>query len=1191
MEPDDAHSSASSSLSSLTPSPDPARSSSPLRKRPRLSSASPPSPAIPRSHGLPEPKGPLPTSTNAFEDLLDGLGDDDFRMLPSSDPAAAGHRSGGLPAIEDEPGEFAQDVGATTTADEADTSAGEGVADDSGLGLLADVEQDKGANGGEADALDAGEDVEFEGDDMWLEFDNAAVGFDQPDTFPSSALSLAPPKPNKGKAVEGRSSDETTSARQEEPRLSDFGFASLDPAASLTGGGFVFAMRKPLVLSDKALQRARALLEPEDADSTSTSGAGAAVPTRTTTPVAGSSSASGALRPSTTGLRAASPASDGLAVAPSAFAGFQNAAGRALEMPSEEALQRARERLDVPDTPGQTASERAKNPLRPLSRPSALARDVFEGSPAPARALAVSRPGSAFALAPPLPRPSVVTLPLPAPALAEAAGGCDSPTTRRSRPGSAASSAGRGSRPGSPKRAALLPVDGNAATVLGGQSADKGSLTTLHSSSPSGRAQSPPPPAAAPAASSSSTAIAAPRPVLAAPIPVRPAPPGRPVTFRPPMLASTSTPARPLNSTPLRPFAPSTSTAHSPFPAASSSSTPNPLLPQNRRLNLGMTPRNKPYHLANTLRGGTPGGSSSAAARGAKTGVKAFVTPFKGGKRPDGLTPLGLRDKVNAASTSTSSSTTPRLGQGAGAGKGKATEKAKVAQDAARRDRVKVFELDVPPVERHPLGNFGMRPQMHFYEAVEAVGVPREVLDMDSTSGLAYVFPCGRGVSDAFAALQAVVAARVPEEKDLVTLQWVKNHWKLILWKAASYVRSRPDLLDQWWTFERVLDQLRYRYEREVNRAERSAIKRIQERDSPASLPMVLCVSQIRWDDPPDDADTGTLVIVGLELTDGWYRIRTNVDQTLKRACERGKLVVGSKIAISGARLDSVSSEGVEVLQALNSSTLVISGNSTSLAPWHATLGFHREPFVAGLTSLSPGGGLVPLVDVVIDRVYACGYIDLRKGRGTETWGEEEERTRAEEWKRGRRRIEEKLSEEAEKAGTEEDEVVELLQEAASMLEVVGNDAAPQSTPPEEPDEILDRLEGASNKRAIVRSISARQVPSVLQLAVEKARESRFSAIEQLQKELADKYPPRDIRCFRMMRVSDAREGTKATTRSALLTVWDAQKYGEGFFDEGTRYLISNLVPKGSWRPQDREVALATRRDSGWRKVKVGSGV
>jgi len=118
-----------------------------------------------------------------------------------------------------------------------------------------------------------------------------------------------------------------------------------------------------------------------------------------------------------------------------------------------------------------------------------------------------------------------------------------------------------------------------------------------------------------------------------------------------------------------------------------------------------------------------------------------------------------------------------------------------------------------------------------------------------------------------------------------------------------------------------------------------------QERDSPASLPMVLCVSQVRWGDPPDEADNGSLVIVGLELTDGWYRIRTNVDETLRRACERGKLVVGSKISVSGAKvrpllvallslpsctrpdevhlqLDSATTDGVEVLQGLHSSTV-----------------------------------------------------------------------------------------------------------------------------------------------------------------------------------------------------------------------------------------------------------------------------
>lgn len=82
---------------------------------------------------------------------------------------------------------------------------------------------------------------------------------------------------------------------------------------------------------------------------------------------------------------------------------------------------------------------------------------------------------------------------------------------------------------------------------------------------------------------------------------------------------------------------------------------------------------------------------------------------------------------------------------------------------------------------------------------------------MDATSGGSYTFPCGRGAADAFFTLQSLVAERIPEEKDLVTLPWVKNHWSLILWKVASYIRSRPDLLGEWWSFDRVMDQLRYR--------------------------------------------------------------------------------------------------------------------------------------------------------------------------------------------------------------------------------------------------------------------------------------------------------------------------------------------------------------------------------------------
>ncbi|BGP38565.1 hypothetical protein JCM10450v2_002514 [Rhodotorula kratochvilovae] len=1188
MEPADAQPAHSSSLSSLAPSPDRALSSSPPRKRPRLSSASPPPPALPLPQSPQKHHAHLQPTSTAFDDLLDGLGDDDFRMLPSSDPAAARVDD----HAPDEPADDPQvhEGNARNTTNETELSAGEdvtaGAADDSGLGLLPDVEQDKDG---------AVEDIEFEGDDMWLELDTAAVGFDQPDTFPSSALSMAPLKADKGKgkAVQRVSVEEDdVHMSKEEPRLSDFGFASVDPMAAMSGGGFVFATRKPLVFSDKALQRARALLEAEESDSApgeiaSTTSSTSASTTPAPRPAFDRPSAI----PVASTSRPASPAAQPSAAPPPAFFGFANAAGRALQMPSEEALQRARERLAVPDSSPQNAPERVKNPLRPLARSAMPPRDVFEGSPAPARALPSSRPSSAFALAPPLPRPNGLS----ALALEQANGlasAFDSPTAMRTRPTSAASSAGKSAGSGG-RRTPLLPVNGHAGAVVEANDEEKASSTTLQSSSPSARAPSPPPPVAAPSdvpPLALGGAAAPPLPALIAPVPVRPAAgliprtagrsaaPTRPVSFRPPMLSSTSTPARPsITSTPLRPTAlASASTSQSPFPAA----MPNPLHPQHRRLNLGMTPRNKPFHLANT-RGGTPG--ASAGARGARTGVKAFVTPFKGGRRPEGLTPMGLKDKVGAT-PATGGKESARKG-GESARKAAPTPRRPGKADEAKRERLKVFDLEALAGERHKLGEFGMLPQTHFHEYLAEIGVPKEVLDMDSTSGATHTFPCSRGVADAFAALQALVAERAPEEKDLVTLPWVKNHWALILWKVASYVRSRPDLLGDWWTFERTMEQLRYRYEREINRAERSAIKRVQERDSPASLPMVLCVSQIRWDDPPEDADNGTLVIVGLELTDGWYRIRTNVDKTLKSACERGKIVVGSKIAVMGAKLDSIKSEGSEVLQALNSSTLVISGNSTSLAPWHATLGFHREPFVASLSSLSSNGGLVPLVDIVIDRAFPCGYIDLRKGRGTETWGEEEEQTRAEEWKRGRKRIEVKMSEEAEKAGMEEDEVVELLQEAASMLEIVSDRAPPPSTPPEEPDEILDRLEDATNKRALIRKLSPAQVRATLALAVENARESRFRAVDDLQKELAEKYPPREVRGFRVLRVSDAREGTKGAPRTALLTVWDAQGFAEGFFREGTRYLISNTMPKGSWRSQDREVALSTRRDSRWRKM------
>lgn len=44
-----------------------------------------------------------------------------------------------------------------------------------------------------------------------------------------------------------------------------------------------------------------------------------------------------------------------------------------------------------------------------------------------------------------------------------------------------------------------------------------------------------------------------------------------------------------------------------------------------------------------------------------------------------------------------------------------------------------------------------------------------------------------------------------------ITLDWVKNHWALIVWKTAAMIRAKPDECPAWWSFQRMLDQLKYR--------------------------------------------------------------------------------------------------------------------------------------------------------------------------------------------------------------------------------------------------------------------------------------------------------------------------------------------------------------------------------------------
>ena len=76
----------------------------------------------------------------------------------------------------------------------------------------------------------------------------------------------------------------------------------------------------------------------------------------------------------------------------------------------------------------------------------------------------------------------------------------------------------------------------------------------------------------------------------------------------------------------------------------------------------------------------------------------------------------------------------------------------------------------------------------------------------------------------------------------------------------------------------------------------------ITEQDVSTGLHIILCVLGIIWSEG-GIGDDGLLLIPHptLELTDGWYRLRTQVDEVLARATRRGVIRVERKISVSSA--------------------------------------------------------------------------------------------------------------------------------------------------------------------------------------------------------------------------------------------------------------------------------------------------
>ena len=236
----------------------------------------------------------------------------------------------------------------------------------------------------------------------------------------------------------------------------------------------------------------------------------------------------------------------------------------------------------------------------------------------------------------------------------------------------------------------------------------------------------------------------------------------------------------------------------------------------------------------------------------------------------------------------------------------------------------------------------------------------------------------------------------------LISFEWFANHYKWVVWKLASLEVAFPhQFAGQCLTPDWLMVQLKYRYDREIDRAERSAFHKIFEQDDIPSRTMVVCVSAVDMeklnstehcdknssktekDGPLVDGDNSLSSNPPcIEVTDGWYSMPAVLDTPLERMVRCGKISLGTKLITYGAEILG-GSDPTPPLEAPASLALRLHGNSTRRARWFSRLGYQRlpHPFPVPLMSVFPDGGLVGRVDVVVVRVYPLVCMEKVEGR------------------------------------------------------------------------------------------------------------------------------------------------------------------------------------------------------------------
>ncbi len=495
------------------------------------------------------------------------------------------------------------------------------------------------------------------------------------------------------------------------------------------------------------------------------------------------------------------------------------------------------------------------------------------------------------------------------------------------------------------------------------------------------------------------------------------------------------------------------------------------------------------------------------------------------------------------------------------------------AEPAAKKRHVVVFDLDTARSTRLSLKEFAGpsgRLRQFSDEEYHRYGVREATLAMSCSLARDHVFG-PNGVGPAWMRTQLIALGAAEE---LLSLDWVENHYALIVWKLASMERCFPDKLGGLYlSKDMVLKQLKYRYEREVNRAQRPILRRVTERDDSASRYMVLAVSRVidlgedRPEVPDEDEEKAAAALLAsfatIELTDGWYRVPAKLDAKLTEHLAMGRLCVGLKLRIYGARLQGAT-EPCPPLELPSGAFLALSVNGTRRATWDAKLGLHQGlPFPISIRSVKPNGGVIPRMDVVLTR--RTPLIWLEKDPATGKWTNHTERV--EQQKRA------KFQADMERQLQDRQHEVVKAQEA--------EDAARRARTPKYTrqqlgqlgtDELLHAF--LSHGAGVLEALTAEQREAVLE-ARERIMLQRQEAVQRELAELTDQLiGKRELASFVEVELHDCPLVAcvnAAQLGSALVQVFNPpEELLADTLQEGARLTVFGLEPS-KWRPEEGE--------------------